>query len=46
MNIGAGDYYSVSNKGYTKHPNVEIIGIENYPQTAKSLPMSTPASDP
>lgn len=31
MNYNSGDYFSVSSKGYVKHPNIEIIGIQNYP---------------
>lgn len=45
MNIGQGDYYSVSSKGYVKHPNVEIIGVENYPSLPKAHALSTPAPD-
>ena len=30
MNVPLIDYYSVSSKGYTKYPNIEVIGVENY----------------
>jgi hypothetical protein len=44
MNIGSGDYYSVSNRGYLKHPNVEVIGIETYPNP-KSHPTPNHSND-
>jgi hypothetical protein len=36
MQLGMGDYYSLSSGGYTKHANVEVIGVDSlepYPQT-------------
>ena len=27
MNTPLTEYYSVSSKGYTKHPNIEVLGI-------------------
>lgn len=37
MNLGKGDYYSISSSGYKKHPNVEVIGVDSrqpYSQTS------------
>jgi hypothetical protein len=41
MNSPLTDYYSVSSRGYTKHPNIEILGIDPVPlpqpKTANSV---------
>lgn len=29
MHLGIGDYYSLTPNGYTKHTNVEVIGVDS-----------------
>lgn len=36
MSYAPGDYYSVTNGAYTKHPNIQIIGIDALPRPSRN----------